>query len=102
LNTLYRVLSQNKESISLELSDKSHPIFKAHFPKSPLLPGFVMIDMIAEVLGDDIVSIKYSKFIKSIFPCDRLMCKIQKDDKTRMIKIFRDEAKVSEIMYDAR
>jgi len=102
LNTLYCVLSQNKEHIILELSNKSHPIFQAHFPKYPLLPGFAMIDIIAEVLGDDVIFIQYSKFIKNIFPCDTLMCKIQNDDKTRRIKIFRDKEKVSEIIYDAK
>jgi len=102
LHALYSILSQHNEHIALRIADDSHPIFKAHFPDFPLLPGFAIIDIIAEILEDDLVSIKYSKFLKSIYPNDTLECTIQHKENTRKIQIFRNKEKVSEIVYDAK
>ncbi len=102
LNGLYRVISQSYEQIVFKLSDKSHPLFEAHFPHHPILPGFALIDIVSEVLQDEVTYIKYSKFIKSIFPNDILECQISKNDKRRMVKIFRNNEKVSEIAYEAK
>jgi len=74
----------------------------AHFPQYPLLPGFTLIDILADVLNDEIVYIKYAKFIGHIFPKDILECHIKKSDTKRMIKVFKNNKKVSEISYEAK
>ncbi len=74
----------------------------AHFPQYPILPGFTLIDILADVLNDEVVSIKYAKFIAHISPNDILECKIKKSDKKRVIKVFKNNEKVSEISYETK
>ena len=90
------------EAVILKLSNEKHPIFIAHFPQYPILPGFILIDILAEVLNDEVVNIKYAKFIAHIFPNDILECKIKNNDKKRVIKVFKDNEKVSEISYETK
>jgi len=71
-NGLYRIISQSNESVEIKLTDASHPIFKAHFEGMPLLPGFLQIDMIAEILGKEIDAITSAKFVQKILPEERL------------------------------
>jgi len=102
LRELYTIISQSFEHVTLKLSDKSHPLFKAHFPQYSILPGFALIDIVAEVLHEEVVYIKYSKFIANIFPDDILECTIDKNEKKRTIKVYRNNKKVSEIVYEAK
>ena len=71
-NGLYSVVSQSDERIEIKLTDASHPIFKAHFEGMPLLPGFLQIDMVAEILGKEIDAITSAKFVKKVLPDERL------------------------------
>jgi len=72
-NGLYSVLSQSEERVEIVLSDTSHPIFKAHFEGMPLLPGFLQIDIIAEILGREIDGITSVKFVQKVLPDERLV-----------------------------
>lgn len=98
---LYTIVKHDVEQIILQLSSESHPVFQAHFPNYPILPGFALIDILAEILNDNVVSIIQSKFIAHIRPNDILTCNIKSDHKKRNIKIFKDEEKVSEITYES-
>ena len=69
---LYSVISQSDERIEIKLTDASHPIFKAHFEGMPLLPGFLQIDMVAEILGKEVDAITSAKFVQKILPEERL------------------------------
>ena len=69
---LYAVDSQSEEEVVIRLSDASHPIFKAHFEGMPLLPGFLQIDIIAEVLEKEIDAITSAKFVQKVLPDERL------------------------------
>ncbi|MCI0501770.1 MAG: 3-hydroxyacyl-ACP dehydratase, partial [Epsilonproteobacteria bacterium] len=89
------------DQIIVRLSSESHPVFQAHFPKYPILPGFALIDILAKVLNDDVVNIIHSKFIANILPNDVLVCNIKSDHKIRNIKIFKEDKKVSEITYES-
>ncbi len=102
IENLYHIMEQNEESIKIKLAESNHPIFKAHFPGNPILPGFTQIEIIAQMLNDDIISIKYSKFLSHILPGDTITYSINKEDKKRRIKILRDSKKVSEIAYESR
>lgn len=101
VHSLYTIVKQDVEQIILQLSSESHPVFQAHFPNNPILPGFALIDIIAEILNDNVVNIIQSKFIAHIKPNDILTCNIKSDHKKRNIKIFKDEEKVSEITYES-
>lgn len=72
-NGLYTVLNQSEETVEIKLSDASHPVFKAHFEGMPLLPGFLQIDIIAEILGKEIDAITSAKFVQKILPAERLI-----------------------------
>ncbi|MCF6245716.1 MAG: hypothetical protein L3J43_11870 [Sulfurovum sp.] len=102
IHGLYTIRGQDNGNFVIQLSGKSHPLFEAHFPKCPILPGFAMIDILAELLLDEVVIIHKSKFIKNIFPNDILECEISISEKNRKIKVFRNKEKVSEVAYGTK
>lgn len=73
--------------------DPSHPVFEAHFPGRPILPGVYMIQMVKEVvetwtgnkiklvLGQDL------KFLSVINPQENPMLQME-------LKITREEEKI--------
>lgn len=65
---LYEVISKNENEAVIKLTDKKHPIFKAHFPMHPILPGFVHFEVVADVFNLEIESIKKAKFMSLITP----------------------------------
>jgi 3-hydroxyacyl-[acyl-carrier-protein] dehydratase len=102
IRALYTSSVQDNGNIVLQLSAKIHPLFEAHFPDKPILPGFALIDILAEVLHDKIVMIHKSKFIRNIFPNDILECEVSIKAKKRIIKVFRNKEKVSEVVYETK
>ena len=99
---LYSILKQNINEVSIKLTSDDHPVFQAHFPDNPILPGFALIDIIAKIFDDRIIRIHKSKFISHLLPNDILVCKVNADNKKRNIKIFKNREKVSEIIYEAK
>ncbi len=102
VSDLYTVVKQDFEQVTIKLTTENHPIFQAHFPGHPILPGFALIDIIAEVLKDIVVHIQHSKFITHLLPNDIILCKIKTDKNRRNIKIFKNTQKVSEITYESK
>lgn len=45
----------------VKLADENHDVFKVYFPSNPLLLGFMMLEICAEVLEHEIIAIKKSK-----------------------------------------
>ncbi len=70
---LYQIIDKSDEAVEIELSDASHPVFKAHFERMPLLPGFLQIDIIAEILEKEIDEIISAKFVHKVLPKERLL-----------------------------
>ncbi len=100
LSTLYTVLKSTQDEVILEFTNENHKIFKAHFPGNPILPGYALIDIISKLLGDNIVYIKKSKFIEHVLPNDLITCVIKKKDTKRIIKVYKENKKISEIIYE--
>lgn len=100
LKGIYTILSQDIMTFTLQMSAADHPIFKAHFPKYALLPGFALIDIVTEVLKDKPVEIKQCKFISPILPNDIIMASIVIKEKRKNIKIFKNKIKISELNYE--
>ena len=69
---LYKVLESSTTQVSVKLSDDSHPIFQAHFPNNPILPGFVHLEIIADLFELKITSIKKAKYTAIIRPSQTL------------------------------
>lgn len=53
-------------------ADASHPVFKAHFPHYPLLPGFMQIDICSDLLQTDFTQLHYAKFTAQILPDEQV------------------------------
>lgn len=70
---LYSVINKNDNTIVIQLTDESHPIFKAHFEGNPLLPAFLQVDIAAEVLGLSVKGISRSKFMEPLLPNDHVV-----------------------------
>lgn len=65
---LYEVISKDDNEATIKLSDKKHPIFKAHFPHHPILPGFVHFEIVADIFDIQITAIKKAKFTNLVSP----------------------------------
>jgi len=65
---LYSIEFKDDTKAIIKLSDSNHPVFKAHFPTKPILPGFINFDIVSELFDLDINKIKKAKFIKIIEP----------------------------------
>ena len=65
---LYTVKHKNNTQAAIELCSNQHPIFKAHFTFQPILPGFIHFEIVADLFGVEITSIKKAKFTTRISP----------------------------------
>lgn len=98
---LYTLLKKESAEVTIQLSDKNHPIFQAHFPNYPILPGFLLIEIICEVLKEEPKKIRSAKFISHSNPKDILTYKYEKKDEKTKIKVTNQEnTKVGEIVYE--
>lgn len=68
IDNLYSVEFKDDTKAIIKLSSSDHPVFKAHFPTKPILPGFINFDIVSELFNLDITKIKKAKFIKIIEP----------------------------------
>jgi 3-hydroxyacyl-[acyl-carrier-protein] dehydratase len=69
---LYTIVSKNENEIVIKLTDDTHPIFKAHFPGNPILPGFVHFEIISDIFNIKVESIKKAKYSAIIKPQEEL------------------------------
>jgi 3-hydroxyacyl-[acyl-carrier-protein] dehydratase len=94
---LYTHKALTKESWEVIMADETHPVFKAHFEGNPLLPAFLQIDIMSEILNKKLLSIERSKFKLPIVPNDVLIYKIIKIvENSYKIEIFKDEISTTE------
>jgi 3-hydroxyacyl-[acyl-carrier-protein] dehydratase len=68
ISELYTIISKSDDKVILKLSDQYHPIFKAHFPSNPILPGFIHFEILSEIFNLEISNIKKAKFSKPVTP----------------------------------
>ena len=99
---LYNILEHDSNKVIVEFTSKDHPVFMAHFPQNPILPGFLLIDVISEILQDSVVKIVRSKFISPIVPNDIIGYNIERKMKRKIITVFKNDKKVSEIIYETK
>ena len=88
---LYEVLESSTTQVSVKLSDASHPIFQAHFPNKPILPGFVHLEIISDVFHLEVTSVKKAKYQALVLP-SQILQYIKNDNK---IKILCEEKSVA-------
>lgn len=97
LENLFTLLKKTDEQVIIKLSDENHPIFKAHFPNYPILPGFLLLEIISNILNINIKKVNSGKFISHTLPLDTIIYNIKKDEIKTKIKIVKDDQKNSKI-----
>ena len=106
MKNLFKILEitkkESEKEITILLTNKSHPFFKAHFPKNEILAGFLQIDIIADVLKHSVKKINKAKFLSIIKPDDIIKyCISSKDNIAYKIIIKNKENKKnSECSYE--
>lgn len=93
------MLVREEKHCLLKLCDASHPIFKAHFPKNPILPGFVLLEVSAALFGLQGREIQRAKFLQTVLPQSILTLNMEEKEKNYKVVVMKDELKVAEIVY---
>ena len=88
---LYEVISKDENSAVVKLTNKKHPIFKAHFPMHPVLPGFVHFEIVADIFDLEITTIKKAKFVDLVVPKQI----ITYEKKVNKFRVLRDNKEVA-------
>lgn len=103
MNNLYEFSFIKKEDTSSEIeiifANEEHEIFQAHFPQNHLLPGFLQIDIIADILSKKIILIKKAKFLQAILPSDTIIFNIQNKENTIKVTAKKNNKKCSEFSF---
>ncbi|MGM0533482.1 MAG: 3-hydroxyacyl-ACP dehydratase [Campylobacterota bacterium] len=93
---MHKQQQDNNNEYTLAFADASHPVFQAHFPSYPLLPGYLQIDIAAHLLQQEIATIHYAKFSKPIFPRDEVVFVIKEKAKRFFVTTYKDNSKCAE------
>ena len=88
---IFRVVENDGTRIVVELSDATHPVFRAHFENNPILPGFMQIDIIAAVMKKRVRTISMAKFMKPILPETTLIYSVAEGEKATRIRVQGQE-----------
>lgn len=99
---LYTLLKRDGDNYRIQLADASHPLFQAHFKNNPILPAFLQLDIVQELLDVEIIEIKKTKFKDIIQPLDEITIIIKRED-SKLKVIFQKENKTaSEMSLETR
>ncbi|WP_428025199.1 3-hydroxyacyl-ACP dehydratase [Arcobacter sp.] len=98
LSNLYEIVQLDGFDCKIMFSTSKHPIFKAHFPTNPILPGFIQIDICEEIFNLKINKIKKAKFLNIIKPED--IIDINLNISKKKIVLLKETTKMSEIIYE--
>jgi len=94
LDGLYSVENLSETEATVLLSDETHPVFKAHFPSQPILPGFVHLEIISNIFKMNIQGVKKAKYMGLVLPSQRVKY-IKKSNKIRVTCNDKDVASFS-------
>ncbi len=87
VDSLYDLIFKDENEAVIKLSDENHPVFKAHFPTKPIMPGFIHFEIVSKVFNFEIKSIKRAKFLKLVKPGETLVYKRNKN----RFEVFSDD-----------
>lgn len=96
------ILNKDSNSCVVKFSDSEHPVFKAHFPSNPILPGFLLVDILSHIFNLRIIKIKKAKFILGIYPNETITFQLEYRSCDLKVVIQREDKKVAEVMCEYR
>ncbi len=96
------IINKDSNSCVLKLSDSKHPVFLAHFPSNPILPGFLLMDILSYIFNLRIIKIKKAKFILGIYPNETITFQLEFRSLDLKVIVKRDEKKVAEVICEYR
>ena len=103
MSPLYHTLAIEKNNsgcvVEVQFADVSHPVFQAHFPSNSLLPGFLQIDTISEILEVQVIEIKKAKFLQPILPEDKVIFNVIENENQFTVKTEKENKKCSEFTF---
>lgn len=83
---LYTLATRSNGGVTLVLCGPDHPVFRAHFPGNPILPGFLHLEIAAELFEKTIAEVISAKFLKPVFPSDTVILEVrEKEKETRLV-----------------
>jgi len=91
INKMYSIDFKESDRATVTLCDENHPIFKAHFPSQPILPGFMHFEIVADIFGLNITTIRKAKFTKVITPSQT----IRYEKNNNKFKVFCQDTEVA-------
>lgn len=104
MGTLYKLIEKKVINDSyiykLKFANKSHPVFQAHFPNYPLLPGFMQLEIAASLLHRQIYKIHFAKFNNQIFPDDSVEFHITNKESGFKVKTIKQGQKCAEFFIE--
>lgn len=99
MKEMFTLLQKGEKYCKIGLDDERHPIFKAHFPNNPILPGFVLLEIASTLFNQKGKEIKKAKFLHHILPSSILEFTVEDMQKSSKIVVLQKETKVAEILY---
>ncbi len=72
LDDLFTLVAKDTDWIKVTFANEIHPVFQAHFPSNPVLPGFVHLEIISRFFDVEIRKIKKAKFIDFVVPSQEI------------------------------
>lgn len=100
LDKFYKTVEKNENRAVVKLADETHPVFKAHFPGAPIVPGFIQIEIAAQILGDRIKKVLHGKFRTHLLPGDTVNYDIKQEENVVKVKLTKENKRVSEFAYE--
>ncbi len=91
IENLFTVEYKDDDKAIIKLCDENHPLFKAHFPNSPILPGFINFEIVVKVFDIKITAIKRAKFLKLIHP-NQTLTYLKKGNSFKVLREGEDVA----------
>jgi 3-hydroxyacyl-[acyl-carrier-protein] dehydratase len=101
LEGIFTILQKSEKYYKIRLHDSTHPVFRAHFPDNPILPGFVLLEITATLFTQEHKEILRAKFLEQIAPLDVLELKSEEGEKSTKISATNNQVKVAEVVYAA-
>ncbi|MEA3374411.1 MAG: hypothetical protein U9Q62_12070 [Campylobacterota bacterium] len=95
---LFSIIKQNGNEATIKLADADHPLFQAHFPGNPLLPGFMHLEIASILFKIHFTKIKKAKFNRPVGPGSELKYLYSERKSGMKITVYDQNVVVSEIL----